>query len=164
MYKINFPGYDELFLDDTNSPRRSQSSNSSQMYQSQTSDINNYNNILNYQTTRFNTYMLDSKNIDAENEISGRNYKLTKGGMDGFIPGTTKNLQDNRPVLLNTPELFHSAYNIKDRKTCNTVLIEPVNRIQPTYYTPHPSVFYQPNTFQGQNSREIKRLEYLNKK
>ena len=153
MYKINFPGYDELFLNDSGST-----------YNSQSSDINNYNSILNYNTTRFNTKMLNSKNILAENELSGRNYKLTKSGMEGFVPNTTKNLQDERPVVLNTPELLNSAYNIKERKTCNTVSSTTVDRIQPTYYTPHPSVFYQPNTFQGKNSREIKRLEYLNKK
>lgn len=153
MYKINFPGYDELFLNDSGST-----------YNSQSSDINNYNSILNYNTTRFNTKMLNSKNILAENELSGRNYKLTKSGMEGFVPNTTKNLQDKRPVVLNTPELLNSAYNIKERKTCNTVSSTVVDRIQPTYYTPHPSVFYQPNTFQGENSREIKRLEYLNKK
>lgn len=146
VFKIDFPNYDNLFIDEKNTQ--------------ETLDKTGV-----YKLTRFNKKMLDSKNINAENELSGRNYPLTRSGYSGFKSGSTSSFMDSRPVILNTPELFNSAVYIRERKTCNTVKnTEYTRKIQDISYLPHPSVFYQPNTFTGINSREVKRETYKNKK
>jgi hypothetical protein len=150
-FKINFPGYDELFqVSNLNTLDKTPEKNDS---------------IFPYFTTRFNTKKLDTKNINAENELSGRNNILTKSGFSGFRLNSTQSLSDDRPVILDTPELFRSAQNIKERKTCNTVQNIELKRLESlsTGYVPHPSVSYKPNTFLGENSRQIRRNEYTAK-
>lgn len=144
LFKIDFPNYDNLFIDEKKTETVDKTGN--------------------YQLTRFNTKMLNTKNINAENELSGRNYPLTRSGYNGFKLGTTQKFMDDRPVVLNTPELFNSAVYIRERKTCNSVKnTEYTRKIQDISYLPHPSVFYQPNTFTGINSREVKRNNYKKK-
>lgn len=148
-FRISFPGYDELFIKPKNE-------SSGLIDRDQTAD---------YFTTRFNTKMLDTKNISAENELSGRNQILTKSGMNGFVPNSTSKLNDDRPVVLNTPELLNSAYEMRESKACNNTKNVEYTRLSGMDYRPHPKVYYQPNTFIGLNSREVKRNDYkLNKK
>ncbi len=149
-FRINFPGYDELFeVGNLNKMDTSPQKNDT---------------VYPYFITRFNTKKLDSKNIDAENVLSGRTEPLTKSGYSGFRPNTTQQLADSRPVLLDTPELFRSAQYLREKKTCNSTKNIELSRLEGMTkgYMPHPSVTYQPNTFVGENSREIRRNEYKN--
>jgi hypothetical protein len=148
-FRINFPGYDEMFL-------KPKTDNKGLVNRDQTAD---------YFTTRFNTKMLDSVNITAENELSGRNQILTKSGMSGFTLNSTSKLSDSRPVVLNTPELLNSAYDMRESKSCSSVKHTEYTRLDGMDYRPHPKVYYQPNSFLGLNSREVKRNDFkLNKK
>lgn len=151
-FRINFPGYDELF----------DIGNLNEM-PSKTPERND--SAFPYFVTRFNTKKLTSRNIDAENELSGRNYPLTRSGFEGFVPNSTQQFADDRPVIFDTPELLASAQNLRERKTCNTTStsnlnIQRLNSLADGTYVPHPSVNYQPNSFLGQNSREVRRMEY----
>ncbi len=148
IFKINFTGYDELLTGNFSKPKQENVAKDS---------------ISDYFTTRYNTKKINYKDIDAENELSGRNFTLTKSGMQNIKP--LSSLGDNRPVILDTPQLFHSAYKIKDKKTCNSTTNLEYNRLSDlTEYQPHPSVYYQPNTFLGSNSRQIRRNDYLLRK
>ena len=148
-FRISFPGYDELF----------EIGNLNVMPEEPTKSDTAFP----YFITRFNTKKLDSRNINAENELSGRNYPLTKSGYDGFVPNSTQSFQDSRPVILDTPELFRSAQDSREKKTCKSTSNISISRLEGLTdgsYMPHPSVNYSPNSFLGTNSREIRRVEY----